>query len=619
MALTKISDTGVKTSNAPSNGKFLQYKDGTDKLTWATVESVPSEVTVSANNTANETVYPTFVDGATGAQGLETDTGLSYNPSTNRLTAGGFIGNGSSLNNLNFAFNDHTGVIGASNMGTGTASSSTFLRGDRTWQPISAAPEVELTADGAIGNNVACNVKSNGKVEAVTEVVAGANSSAAATGSGASYQNITYDREHNKVVCFFRQDNDLKCVVGTPSGTGSTSTITWGSVQDLHTSQTTYAYMTAEYIHYNDTNKHVVAWINGFSGNVQLYVMVVDIAANGTATAGSAQHVVSAGGGGTDLRTKRPEIVNGHETNYPYILFYVKSTSDPLKSCDCQINTSNNTTTVGGAGNALSSGNYNDPIFAFKYLDRDTVMAKTSASQWSYNSRIAGSWKTAENFGGTSISRLTMFYDSTSSKVFAFYLESGTLKWKSGTPDTASSGGGITSWSSSTDIRTTVSGWYGSQQIVEYDTKNSKYWLFFSEDSPAQKTFLYGFTISSAGAITWDSSPKELVNGQNQCHNLFYETSLMNMVATSAGNTYTSYSASSTMDTSNFLGWSAAAASDTATATIKVVGNTVTGLSGLTPGKKYYVQRNGSLGLTAVPGLSVEAGVALTSSSLLIK
>ena len=142
MALTKISDTGVKTSNAPSNGKFLQYKDGTDKLTWATVESVPSEVTVSANNTANETVYPTFVDGATGAQGLETDTGLSYNPSTNRLTAGGFIGNGSSLNNLNFAFNDHTGVIGASNMGTGTASSSTFLRGDRTWQPISAAPEV---------------------------------------------------------------------------------------------------------------------------------------------------------------------------------------------------------------------------------------------------------------------------------------------------------------------------------------------------------------------------------------------------------------------------------------------------------------------------------------------
>ena len=130
---------------------------------------------------------------------------------------------------------------------------------------------------------------------------------------------------------------------------------------------------------------------------------------------------------------------------------------------------------------------------------------------------------------------------------------------------------------------------------------------------------LYGFTISSAGAITWDSSPKEIAVGQKTAHNVFYETSLQNIVATSSSDNYTSYSASSTMTTQSFLGWSAAAASDGATAKVKVVGNTVTGLSGLTPGKKYYVQRNGSLGLTAVPGLSVEAGVALTSSSLLIK
>jgi hypothetical protein len=45
-----------------------------------------TNVTVSANNTANETVYLTFVDGATGTQGIETDTGLSYNPSTNVLS-----------------------------------------------------------------------------------------------------------------------------------------------------------------------------------------------------------------------------------------------------------------------------------------------------------------------------------------------------------------------------------------------------------------------------------------------------------------------------------------------------------------------------------------------------
>jgi hypothetical protein len=42
-------------------------------------------ITATANNSANETVYLTFVDGATGSQGIETDTSLTYNPSTNLL------------------------------------------------------------------------------------------------------------------------------------------------------------------------------------------------------------------------------------------------------------------------------------------------------------------------------------------------------------------------------------------------------------------------------------------------------------------------------------------------------------------------------------------------------
>jgi hypothetical protein len=51
------------------------------------------EFTVTANNSTDETVYPLFADGATGSQGAETDTGLTYNPSTGLLTAGEFVGN----------------------------------------------------------------------------------------------------------------------------------------------------------------------------------------------------------------------------------------------------------------------------------------------------------------------------------------------------------------------------------------------------------------------------------------------------------------------------------------------------------------------------------------------
>ena len=48
--------------------------------------TLATSITATANNSANETVYLTFVDGATGTQGIETDTGLSYNPSTGLLT-----------------------------------------------------------------------------------------------------------------------------------------------------------------------------------------------------------------------------------------------------------------------------------------------------------------------------------------------------------------------------------------------------------------------------------------------------------------------------------------------------------------------------------------------------
>jgi len=56
------------------------------------VATLATTVTASANNSTNETVYPAFVDGATGAQGVETDTGLTYNPSTGVLTATTFSG-----------------------------------------------------------------------------------------------------------------------------------------------------------------------------------------------------------------------------------------------------------------------------------------------------------------------------------------------------------------------------------------------------------------------------------------------------------------------------------------------------------------------------------------------
>jgi len=52
--------------------------------------ALASQVTLTANNNTNETVYLTFADGVEGSQGLETDSGLTYNPSTNTLSSTAF-------------------------------------------------------------------------------------------------------------------------------------------------------------------------------------------------------------------------------------------------------------------------------------------------------------------------------------------------------------------------------------------------------------------------------------------------------------------------------------------------------------------------------------------------
>ena len=75
-------------------------QDTSGNATTATTAVTATNVTVSANNSTDETVYPIFVDGATGSQGAETDTGLNYNPSTGRLTAVSYAGDGSALTGI---------------------------------------------------------------------------------------------------------------------------------------------------------------------------------------------------------------------------------------------------------------------------------------------------------------------------------------------------------------------------------------------------------------------------------------------------------------------------------------------------------------------------------------
>ena len=82
-SLTSLNGSNISSGTIAAARVATLNQDTSGNAATATEAT---NVTVTANNTANETVYLTFVDGATGTQGIETDTGLSYNPSTNVLS-----------------------------------------------------------------------------------------------------------------------------------------------------------------------------------------------------------------------------------------------------------------------------------------------------------------------------------------------------------------------------------------------------------------------------------------------------------------------------------------------------------------------------------------------------
>ena len=95
-----VDEARLQISNAGSNGQFLSKQSGnTGGLTWATVTSTPTDITV-ADESSDTTCFPLFVTGATGDLEPKTGSNLAFNSNTGALTATSFAGDGSALTGL---------------------------------------------------------------------------------------------------------------------------------------------------------------------------------------------------------------------------------------------------------------------------------------------------------------------------------------------------------------------------------------------------------------------------------------------------------------------------------------------------------------------------------------
>jgi len=126
--------------------------DGTANIAVATATEA-TNVTAVANNSTNESVYLTFVDGATGTQGVETDTGLSYNPSTGIIVATGLTLSGDlTVSGTTTTINSTTLTVDDKNIELGSVGTPSDTTADGGGITLKGATDKTLIWDNANDN-----------------------------------------------------------------------------------------------------------------------------------------------------------------------------------------------------------------------------------------------------------------------------------------------------------------------------------------------------------------------------------------------------------------------------------------------------------------------------------
>jgi hypothetical protein len=227
------------------------------------------------------------------------------------------------------------------------------------------------------------------------------------------------------------------------------------------------------------------------------------------------------------------------------------------------------------------------------------------------------SFGSAAVFDSTSMLRTSVAYDANAQKVVIAYRDGGVNDEGMAVVGTVSgtsiSFGTPVEFDAQSDHISAVYDATAQKVVIAYQDRADNYGKVVAGTvSGTSISFTSPATFESANteyvATAYDSSAGKVAIGYRDLGNSNYGTSVVYQTPYTATN----------LTSENYIGIAEYAASDTETATALIKGGVSTTQSSLTPGQTYFVQGDGTLGLTA-DSPSVTAGTAVTSTKLIVK
>tara|TARA_R100000655_G_scaffold2995_3_gene11281 strand:+ start:2756 stop:5353 length:2598 start_codon:yes stop_codon:yes gene_type:complete len=539
---------------------------------------------------------------------------------------------GTDTERLRIGTSGEFGIAGANYGTSGQVLTSGGSGAAPSWADVGGSPEIEATATGAIAIQEACIVRTDGTIEKVT----GQNDTIGTaveyhSGSGSDYiapMRVVYNPDKNNNVIFYlkgtgsnSQYPSAYCRSVTISGT----TVSYGTQRMIPTDGSSsgeiggyFGYRGLDCCYDTTNDRFMLTYINKDWGRVHTAVGYANSAGDDI-TFGAGYRLM----GNPDTQDTRNLRCCFNPDNSRVALFWTNTNNhvwmaqgkydNDNADWDWDVG-STQVTSVSSSG--MIDVAYDTNLDRYLATWRKSTGSNNIISKSFSNTLSGGSSEVSLASGEVSAHSL-VFVPSVNKFVEVYATNTDTWKLHSRVCTVGSSSPYDPSWGSEVTIDTdqtqnmsavldsatnnVIASWYSNTESKRYASVGTV--------SGTTITWTPRFEVlAGAGesAVGWNANVGRALiavrDGQND----------------DAGDAAAFIPGSTNLTSENFIGFAKAAISNGATGSVKIVGNTAT-KSSLTPGQKYYLQFDGSLGLTPVTGTDVYAGVALSSTKLLIK